>query len=327
MENINDLIYAYSLGCLDNEELQRLREHFDSGEELNIQELGEFQNLASLLPSILKIENPDPQLKDNVAKKLYRLKDEIKAQRQKNKPSLNIQESNGEQGQDFSLKEPEILSSENGAFKSTQAEENDVQKIVEVTNSLTSNTEVPLIHPAIPVKKNNNIKIWGFVLFFLLAIGIIAIYLKISLKTNNLVNEVEKLKKEVVSLKTQLIGSQEIKEMLQSPDVQVIKLMGTNFSPNSFGKLIIDSDKEVGYIQFGQMPAIQEDKFFQLWVNMSGGYFSLRTFQASDTMGFYSFKMLNLQKGNDINFLITEEPSSGSTAPSNKVYLQGKFYP
>src|ERR1035437_395337 len=326
MENINDLIYAYSLGCLDNEELQRLREHFDSGEELNIQELGEFQNLASLLPSTLKIENPNPQLKDNVAKKLYRLKDEIKAQRQKNKPSLNIQESNGEQGQDFSFKEPEILSSVNGAFKSTQAEENDVQKIVEVTNSLTSNTEVPLIRPAIPVKKNNNIKIWGFVLFFLLAIGIIAIYLKISLKTNNLVNEVEKLKKEVVSLNTQLIGNQEIKEMLQSPDVQVIKLMGTNFSPNSFGKLIIDSDK-VGYIQFAQMPAIQEDKFFQLWVNMSGGYFSLRTFQASDTMGFYSFKMLNLQNGNDINFLITEEPTSGSTAPSNKVYLQGKFYP
>src|ERR1017187_10859161 len=102
MENINDLIYAYSLGCLDNEELQLFREHFDSGEELNNQKLGEFQNLASLLPTLLTIEIPDPQLKDNVAKKLYRLKDEIKAQRQKNKPSLNVQETIKEIGPDRS---------------------------------------------------------------------------------------------------------------------------------------------------------------------------------------------------------------------------------
>jgi|ERR1035441_2959035 hypothetical protein len=327
MENINDLIYAYSLGCLDNEELQLFREHFDSGEELNNQKLGEFQNLASLLPTLLTIEIPDPQLKDNVAKKLYRLKDEIKAQRQKNKPSLNVQETIKEIGPDSSLTEPEILTSENSEFKSAQEEESDIQKIVEVTNSLMSITEIPPIHQTIPVKKNYKSMIWGVVLFFLLAIGIIAIYLNISSKTNSLANEVEQLKKEIGSLNTQLIGSQEIKEMLQSPDVQVINLRGTNYSPNSFGKLILGSDKEVGYIQFARMPVIQEEKLFQLWVSVSGSYISLRTFQASDTMGFYSFKMLNLQKGDNINFLITEESSSGSIVPSNKVYLQGKFNP
>jgi len=325
MENINDLIYAHSLGCLDNEELQRLREHLDGGEDVNIKELGELQNLASLLPSILKIENPDPQLKDNVAKKLYRLKDEIKAQRQKNKPQNNIQETNGEKGQDSFLKEPDILTSESGAVKSVKAELVDVQKDGERTKNLRNNSDSNIILPAVPVKRSYKMRIWGFILLLLLAIGIIVIYLNISLKTNNLNNEVYKLKKEVGNLNTQLIGSQEIKEMLQSPDVQVINLKGTNLSPNSFGKLIIGSDKEVGYIQFAQMPVIKEDKVFQLWVRLSGSYISLRTFQASDTTGFYSFKTINLQKESDINFLITEEPSSISTAPSNKVYLQGKF--
>ena len=56
MENINDLIYAYSLGSLDNEEFQLVIEHLDSGEELNDQKLGEFQNLVSLLPLSLTIE-------------------------------------------------------------------------------------------------------------------------------------------------------------------------------------------------------------------------------------------------------------------------------
>jgi hypothetical protein len=313
MENINDLIYAYSLGCLDNEELQFFREHLNSDEELSVQKLGEFQNLASLLPTLLVVENPDPQLKDNVAKKLYRLKDEIRAQRQKNKSSLNIQEAVGEKGEDSSLKEPELLDSEDSE--------------VDVTDSLKSNTEIPSVQPAIPIKRNYSSMILGFVLFILLAIGIITIYLNISLKTKRLDNEVEQLKKEIGHLNTQLIGSQEIKEMLQSPDVQVINLRGTILCPNSFGKLIIGSDKEVGYIQFGRMPVIQEEKLFQLWVSISDNYIRLRTFQASDTMGFYSFKMLNLRKGDNINFLITEESSSGSTAPSNNVYLQGKLIP
>src|SRR5665647_3673520 len=104
MENINDLIYAYSLGCLDKEELERLKSLNDSTEELDFKELGEFQNLVSLLPSTLTLENPDPQLKDNVAKKLYRLKDEIKAQRQKNKPISNIPETKEENESDSTLK-------------------------------------------------------------------------------------------------------------------------------------------------------------------------------------------------------------------------------
>ena len=325
MENINDLIYAYSLGCLDNEELRRLREHLNSGENHNIQELGEFQNLVSLLPSTLKIENPDPQLKDNVAKKLYRLKDEIRAQRQKNKPSSNVQEATGEKVQDSSQEEQERLNPEYKAINSASAEENDAQKLDEEPIDLSSNMEIPLFRPMTPIKKNSTLMIFGVVLFFLLAIGITLTYLNISVKTSNLDNEVDKLKNEVGNLNIQLISNLEIQKMIQSPDVQMINLRGTSLDPNSFGKLIIGLDKGAGYIKLAQMPAIQGDNIFQLWVNISGSYLSLKTIQASDTMGFYSFRMLTLPKGNDINFLITEEPLSGSTTPSSKVYLRGTF--
>ena len=327
MENLNDLIYAYSLGCLNPEEHQKFLEHLDSGEELNIQALGEYQNLVSLLPTILTIENPDPQLKDNVAKKLYRLKDEIRAQRQKNKPSLNNHESKEEKKQDSSIKEPEILTSENTVFKSPSPEEYDFQNIVGETIDLSSNKKISPTRPIVPIQKNYRTVIWGAVLFSLLVIGIIVTYLNISLKTNNLNNEIENLKKEVGNLNIQLIGSQEIQEMLQSPDVQVVNLKGTSFNPQSFGKLIIDTEKGVGYIKLAQMPSIPEDKLFQLWVNISGNYISLKSFQSADTMGFYSFKMLTLPKGEGINFRITEEPVSGVTTPGNKVYLQGLLNP
>ena len=327
MENLNDLIYAYSLGCLNPEEHQKFLEHINSSDELNIQALGEYQNLASLLPSILTIENPDPQLKDNVAKKLYRLKDEIRAQRQKNKPTLNNHESKEEKKQDSSIKEPEILTPENGVYKSTPPEEYDFQNIVGGTIDLSSNKKISPARPIVPVQKNYHTVIWGVVLFSLLVLGIIVTYLNISTKTNNLINEIETLKKEVGVLNIQLIGSQEIQEMLQSPDVQVVNLKGTNFNPQSFGKLIIDSEKGVGYIKLAQMPSIPEDKLFQLWVSISGNYINLKSFQSADTIGFYSFKMLTLPKGESINFRITEEPASGVTTPSNKVYLQGILNP
>jgi len=287
--------------------------------------LGEFQNLASLLPSTLKIENPDPQLKDNVAKKLYRLKDEIRAQRQKNKPSLNIQEANGEKTEDSLPEAQKKLNPEYYSFESAETKGNDVQNMVEGQNGLLINKEIPHIRPIVPIKKNSKMMILGALLFFLLSIGIVLTYLNISLKTSNLDNEVEKLKKEVGSLNILLISNQEIQEMLQSPDVQVINLRGTSFNSMGFGKLIIGSNKGAGYIQIAQMPAIPEDKIFQLWVRISGSYLSLKTFQPSDTMRFYSFKMLTLPKVDDISFFITEEPSSGSTIPSKKVYLQGTF--
>src|SRR5664280_2431684 len=154
MENLNDLIYAYSLGCLNPEEHQKFLEHINSSDELNIQALGEYQNLASLLPSILTIENPDPQLKDNVAKKLYRLKDEIKAQRQKNKPITNIPETKEENEPESTLKEPELQPIENRAFTDNQIEDNEAQKFVEGTLDLANNKNLTPSLSTIPVKKN-----------------------------------------------------------------------------------------------------------------------------------------------------------------------------
>jgi len=381
MENINDLIYAYALGCLEQEEKQKFVEQISS-KEFNIQELGEYQNLASLLPSILTIENPDPQLKDKVAKKLYFLKDEIKAHRQKNKSSNRTQEVVGNGGEitaeyedqnpgerpivqtseferlphstqdikskesninelpnpdekfisktsikDFNSPGDEIPLLENIVNNPGIAEENDLQNIIEETPDPTRVNKTFLSPPRHHIKRNNHLIIWSSVLFFLLVIGIIFTYLNITSKTNSLNHEVEKLKEEVGSLNMRAIGNQEIQEMLQSSDVRVINLKGTNYNPNSFGKLIIGSDKGIGYIQFAQMPIIPEDKLFQLWVGISGNFIPLKTFQMSDTMGFYSFKMLSIPNEEDISFLMTEESTSGSKIPSNKVYLLGTLKP
>lgn len=87
MENdqLKDLIYAYSLGCLDEDNKVKLIEHFSSVESIEWEELGQLQNLTSLLPLLLESENPGIQLKDKIARKFYELREEIKSRRQAEK--------------------------------------------------------------------------------------------------------------------------------------------------------------------------------------------------------------------------------------------------
>jgi hypothetical protein len=94
-------IQAYALGCLDREEYSGLRAYLSSGEDYPWQELGEYQNLAALLPSILNMEMPSPVIKDNVARRLYRVRDEIKQKIGSNITSAKTYETaaeNEEQG-------------------------------------------------------------------------------------------------------------------------------------------------------------------------------------------------------------------------------------
>jgi hypothetical protein len=74
-------LHAFALGCLDNEDFIKVLNHIRAAEEFPYQELGEYQNLASLLPSFLEIEMPDQSVKDKVARKLYRLKEQKRPER------------------------------------------------------------------------------------------------------------------------------------------------------------------------------------------------------------------------------------------------------
>ncbi|MBZ0200529.1 MAG: anti-sigma factor [Ignavibacteriaceae bacterium] len=77
MESKN-LIHAYSLGCLGKENFDEMVSIIDKKELFEYQELGEYQNLAALLPAILNMEMPSSEVKDKVAMKLYSLQEELK---------------------------------------------------------------------------------------------------------------------------------------------------------------------------------------------------------------------------------------------------------
>ncbi len=72
-------LYAFALGCLDKGDFIDLMEYIDGGGSFPWQELGEYQNLCALLPSFLHLEEVPAGIKDKVARRLYRYRDEKKA--------------------------------------------------------------------------------------------------------------------------------------------------------------------------------------------------------------------------------------------------------
>jgi hypothetical protein len=76
---VHEMIAAFALGCMDKANYIQVKDYLDAGGELPERELGEMQNIVSMIPVILDLESPAPEIKDMVAKKLIGIKDEIKA--------------------------------------------------------------------------------------------------------------------------------------------------------------------------------------------------------------------------------------------------------
>ncbi len=75
---LSEMIAAFAAGCMDKDNYMQFKDYMDDGGFLPKGELGELQNIISMIPVILDLENPDPSIKDLVAKKLIGMKEEIK---------------------------------------------------------------------------------------------------------------------------------------------------------------------------------------------------------------------------------------------------------
>jgi RNA polymerase sigma-70 factor (ECF subfamily) len=108
-------IKAHVIGCLNSDELSALNTVMETDENFPWKELGEYQNLAAMLPAALEIELPVTGLKDKVARKLYSIKDEILAKQKKELPPEELIEEIAEIKEEKKLPPP--LKEEGISFK------------------------------------------------------------------------------------------------------------------------------------------------------------------------------------------------------------------
>lgn len=122
-----DYLQAAALGCLDTDEFNSLKELLEFDSELQF-ELAAYQTLCTLIPFSLEIINPGEIVKDNVALRLKRIEEELRAKREA----------------EIKAKVPEIkiedTSEINEEIKTEQAQIEDLTKEI----SQTADVESPL---------------------------------------------------------------------------------------------------------------------------------------------------------------------------------------
>ncbi len=87
-----ELLQAKALGCLDPEDDALFTKLMKEDKNFPWQELGHYQNLVAFLPTLLDIEVPEPEVKDNVARKLYELGEKIKTEKKEVKQNTIAKE-------------------------------------------------------------------------------------------------------------------------------------------------------------------------------------------------------------------------------------------
>lgn len=438
--DIMDMIHAYALGCLDNEDLNTLTSEMNSGEEFPMKELAEYQNLTALLPAILEIENPPHQMKDKVARKLYRIKDEIRAKRNAQRKNITsvreepptvipeppappppppveekmMEEPVVESQPDFiedkiinqddntiQFKEPVIedilpdqkkFEEEVKQYYETEREtekrdvsEFEVVKPVRKTEEFfkpdqkPEKPKEPLVEeekPPVPVEQEVKLseppvkekekpsphkvkketastdkktltnyserykpyqakippekKSSGIMLPLILFLAVTAIaavfYYLLSDEVKTYKTEVGRLDAELRALSSQLSSKEEIQSILESQNVRIINMSGTELNPYGQGKILISFGTMKGYLQLSQMPPLSEGKFYHLWLNVNGSYTSLGLFRPTKPMEYYPFDLPQLISEEDSEFLLTEEGKDGVLRPSRNIYLTGYFH-
>jgi hypothetical protein len=377
-----ELLFAYSLGCLDKDDLLLLNEYFQTGNEFPWQELGEYQNLVALLPSILNMETPGPELKDKVARKLYRIKNERRPKKNseniardkvvseiKASPNVDEQarpsvvfEQSGSSVQDLVPEEeekqlgehsiqsqtdfPSVNDDSNNEFakKSTgrlPQEQNNNTNADEIDTMGIEINEIPAKQEEVPVKeekkpyqlhgiteaKNEKKSLSGIIIviiiLLLVAAGVVFLYQKFSTDVNKYKSSVDSLNKQVAGLTTQLFVNKEVDKILQMKDAHIINLYNTSINQKGFGKVIISFENSSGFLQLSDLPALSNDKSYQLWMTSEKTTTSLGVCKPSENLSYFPISLPSRNYKGEIRFFVTEEPSSNSSAPSNKIYLTG----
>ena len=74
---INEMISAYAIGCMDNTNYEQFRKYLKNNGELPKGELGDLQNIISLIPTVLDVETPSEGLKNELGKRLIQIQKDI----------------------------------------------------------------------------------------------------------------------------------------------------------------------------------------------------------------------------------------------------------
>lgn len=355
MENdpIREIMAAFVAGCIDGENFIQFKEYLNAGGELPPNELGELQNIVSMIPIILDLEAPDPFIKDNIAKKLIGMQDEIKTKireerrktaltftRSEVPPAPSIQES---LTQEWARKSSPIDETHK-TFESPEIPKLNFSSTEKVKTATRTGERMNAITPTEPQtlfpqtqritmpepqeKYSSGIAGWIAIILVILLTTILGYYGYTSIQELNY--EVEELKQNVTSLKSELTAANNfignynsLIEFFNYKDLSVTTLRPTDVNDKASARLIFAFDQKEGLVQFKNARALQPNQGFQIWVVSKNQSYSLGVYMPTGTeyVRLSTFPFVPKEQIDLIR--VTIESNTGSPTPSVQNYMTG----
>jgi hypothetical protein len=319
---IDQMISAFAAGCLDKNNFIQFKKYIQKGGEVSKGEIGEQQNVMSLIPTILEIEKPDLEIKEEVAKKIIEIQEKIKT-RDLNKLAVEPEVD--------SEPPPEGPFGQKDIPKDTQKEELIQKPLHDTDIPRPTSSGPPVTKETVTVKTRSSLVPWTLVIFMLTVLIIATVYF---MKLNS------DLEEQVIKIKNQLVGFQseiantnefindhlELIEFFNYKDVRIVNLLPIDETGGAWGRLLISFSSGEGLLQLKNMPALDSDEVYQLWMVSKDVTYPLSSIITRGGVRYYKISNIPYIPAEDVNlFRITKEARAGAIIPEGTAYLYGIF--
>jgi hypothetical protein len=310
---VREMIAAFSVGCMDRKNYVQFKEHINSGGSLPAGQLGELQNVVSLIPSILEIENPRPELKNKLAKNL------LSIHREKNKVEDKPEEEEKKITEERKTKEKTGSTLTMGTRSGTMDEIDDFEESISRDtysapglSLLTKGTLIPFV-----------------ILVLLLVVTVVILF---SMK-DNYDTEIEKLNSDIESINTSLTTAsrfvaqnRHLVEFLNKKDLILLDLYDTSDPSMGPSKMFLALSDREALIEVKNLPQLELNEAFQIWAFTRRNSVSLGLITKVNDANFVILSDIGVQSKNLIDSIkVTLEPRIGSEIPGGNVLLRGSI--
>ena len=317
---IDQMISAFATGSLDKKNFVQFKKYVEKGGRLPKGQLGEQQNVVSLIPTILEPETPEERVKELVAKKII----EIQRKTKKEKTSETVQEATTESKPEKE-KPPEPVREkiQPGEMKRKPLHEPEGPRMTSARpEGKKENTEAKAIGSIIP---------WVLVFIMLIALIIATFYfMKMTSELQEQVNAVKDqlagFQSEINSTSGFIDENQDLIKFFNYPDVKIVNLLPMNANGKASGRLLLSFESGEGLLQLKHMPALEGSEVYQVWMISRDVTLPLGAVTGSADEKYYKISNIPYLPERDINlFRVTRESGPDVTVPEGTAYLYGMF--
>ena len=327
-----EIICAFAAGCMDSNNFVHLKEYIRENKDLPYEDLGELQNIMAMIPIILEVEIPDPELKTKVAKNLIAITEEIKEKKRSEKKQATIDKKPSPEEKITKRTTRVTLAGNKRAEDDLLIKKNieddgtfNPRKTQKFSPSLDKQQEIQ-----VPPKQKKSFM--PYILFGIVIIMLIAASYYLQQANDELEYQLTELRGDLESIQRDFNASQRfvnnymsLIEFFHYNDISVINLENSD-SSSATGKLFLSFEEREALIQVNNPPPLAPDKVFELWLVSKGVSMSMGVFVPKLNQTYIKITSFPSVPKEDIDlFRITIEPTAGSDAPSGTLIMFGSL--